>query len=127
MSAYVIWIDMDLAKIYHLSMPRSDSPTLMHRHEIMHHTSRDPANHKNCDKFFAEIAAAIREGSEVLVTGPGLAKEHFKAYLERHDPEGLARKIVGLRTLDRLSDNRLLEQSREFFRLYDLYGSSMPA
>jgi len=127
MVTYVVWVDMDHSKIFKIASPRQDRPRLLRRREIKHHTSRDPENHKDCEKFFHEIAHEIRDADEILLTGPSLAKDHFKAHLERHHHEGLARKVVGTRTLERVSNNLILAQSREFFKTYDIYGSSLPA
>jgi len=122
MKTYIIWIEMDLAKIFKIS-DNERSRQILRRHEIKHHTNRDPENHKDCEKFFHEIAEAVADASEVLLVGPGLTKEHFRAHLERHHHDTLADKIVGIATMDIVSDAKLLAYSREFFRKYDIFGA----
>lgn len=122
MTTYVLWIEMDQAKVFKVSTAEKDGPRVLHRHEFKHHTSRDPKNHKDCEKFFHEIAHDIRDADEILLTGPGLAKGHFNSHLLEHHHEDLAKKVVGMKTLDRMSDGQLLERSRSFFRAYDLMG-----
>lgn len=126
MNTYVVWVEMDRAKIFRISDSEKSSRVL-HRHEIKHHTSSDPKNHKDCEKFFHQIADALKDADEILLAGPSPTKEHFKAHLERHHHAGLAKKIVATRNLPWLNDERLMEKSQEFFRLYDLYGQSLTA
>ncbi len=112
---------MDQAKIFKVSGSEK-SNQILHRHEVKHHTSADPGNHKNCEKFFHNIAESIYDASEILLIGPGLAKDHFKSHLERHHHGDLAKKIVGMKTMDLVSDAQLLAYSREFFKQYDVLG-----
>jgi stalled ribosome rescue protein Dom34 len=125
MSAYVVWIEMDRAKVFRIEQGEKH-PVIMRRREIKHHTSRDPENHKNSEKFFHDIASEIAGAKEVLLVGPGLAKQHFSAHLKRHH-HTLAKAIVGLETSHHLSDDRLLELSRDFFKIFDVFGPSSPA
>lgn len=120
MNTYIAWVEMDRARIFRV---RADGPEIkiLHRHEIRHHTSRDPENLKNCDKFFKKVTAAIRDADELLLMGPGLTKEHFRTYLEEHD-ELLSRCVVGALTLDLETDAQLMARSREFFKEYDMFG-----
>jgi stalled ribosome rescue protein Dom34 len=123
MSAYVVWIDMDLAKVFRIQLG-GPSTRLIRRREIKHHTSSDPKNHKDCEKFFHEVAGALRGAEEILLVGPGLAKEHFRAHLDRHHHTDLADRVVGTETSDHLSDARILELSRAFFRKHAIYGAA---
>lgn len=123
MVTYVIWIDMNLAKIFKVSLPGKKAPKLLRRREIKHHTSSDPENHKDCEKFFHSVARELCDADELFITGPSLAKEHFKAHLSRHHHDSLAKKVVGTRSLDHVTNNGILELSREFFRIYDTYGT----
>lgn len=120
MKTYIAWIEMDRARIFKV---RADGPEIqiLRRHEIRHHTSRDPENRKNCDKFFKKVTAAIGDADEILLMGPGLTKDHFRTYLEKHD-ELLSHCIVGALTLDLDSDARLMARSRQFFKEYDVFG-----
>ena len=112
---YVIWLDSDIAKIFKIQAEAS-VPHVMHRHETDHHTSRDPEKHRHLEKFHHEIAAYLHDADEILVMGPGFAKDHFKTNLGTHHNGALAKKIVGLETTDRLTDPQILAASREFFK-----------
>ena len=120
MNIYVIWLEMNQAKVFKIGV---EGPHLkiLKRQEIKHHTNHDPDNHKNMEKQFHNIATLVADADEMLLVGPGLAKMHFKAYLMRHHREKLANAIVGTKTLDHISDSRIIEFSRHFFKIYDLY------
>ena len=127
MSAYVVWIEMDRAKVFKIEAGKEKHPVIMHRREIKHHTSRDPENHKNSEKFFHDVAAELKGASEILLIGPGLAKQHFDAHLKRHHHDTLAKAVVGFESSDIVSDEKLLELSRSFFKIFDIYGSQVRA
>ena len=123
MNTYVLWIEMDKAKVFKIKI---DGPVLktLRRRQIRHHLSNEPENNKNCEKFFHEIADSVKDANEILLMGPSLAKDHFKSFLTKHHHLGLADKVVGTLTLDIQSDPRLLAHSRDFFTKYDAFTTS---
>jgi stalled ribosome rescue protein Dom34 len=124
MNTYILWIEMDVAKIFKIQAgPRTSK--ILKRREIKHHTSRDPENHKDCERFFHDVARALKNADEIYLVGPGLAKEHFKAHLKRHHHSSLALNVVGTETADHISDARILALSRKFFRSYDQFGAAL--
>lgn len=122
MAAIVLWLDHNHAKLYKLGAG-SVSPEKMHRHEIRHHDSSDPANQKNSEKFFHEVAQALKDAQEILLMGPGLAKKHFTAHLKRHHHNDLAKKVVATLTVDHPTDAEIVALARENFRTLDLFHS----
>ena len=123
MGVYVVWVEMDRAKAFKIEAGEKH-PVIMHRREIKHHNSNDPENHKNSEKFFHDLAQEIKDATELLLIGPGLAKQHFEDHLKRHHHDDLAKAIVGKETSHHLTDEMLLALSRKFFRLYDIYGAA---
>lgn len=123
MSAYTLWIEMDEAKIFKMGTEGSH-PEILRRHGVKHHTHSDGKNHKDCEKFFHEIASSLTDATEILLVGPGLAKEHFKKHLENHHHLNLAKRVVGIKSLDIMTDAQILAASREFFKKYDVFGST---
>lgn len=121
MKTYIVWMDMDHAKIFKVKFGKHKQKILK-RHKMKHHTHADPENNKDCEKFFHDVCEHIKDADEIFVMGPGLAKEHFVAHLRRHHHENLAQAIVGMETSDHISDAKILEQSREFFKYYDLFN-----
>lgn len=123
MNTYVVWIEMDRAKIFKVA-PDGPAVKALRRHEIRHHTSRDPENLKNCDKFFKQVVESIDDADEILLMGPSVTKDHFKTYLDNHD-EILGRSVIGMLTLDLESDARLMAHSRDYFKKYDVFGQAV--
>lgn len=120
MNTYVLWVEMNEAKIFLVSSKEKDLKVIR-RHKILHHTASDPSKHKDCEKFFHEIASYVQNADEILLAGPKLTKEHFLAHLARHHHETLAKKVVGNETLKSMSDARLMAYSRDFFKHYDSF------
>jgi hypothetical protein len=63
-------------------------------------------------KYYDEVIARIRDAEEILIFGPGEAKGELKARLE-HD--GLASRIVGVETVDKMTDPQIVAKVRERF------------
>ena len=120
MSAYVIWLDGEHAKIFKM-LPGKVETQALNRKEIRHHTSSETANHKNHDKFFHELAGRVNDASEILLIGPGLAKTQFKHHLEQHHHAALAAKVVGIETVDHPTEGEVLARARKFFKAHDLF------
>jgi hypothetical protein len=58
--------------------------------------------------------------------GPGLAKNHFKDHLASHQANTLAKKIIGMETIEGFehkTENQMLASARKFFKTYDLFNS----
>lgn len=120
--SYLVWIEMDKAKVFNVSSDNKE-PHHYHKHEHKHHNSHDEKNHKDSEKFFHEVAEHVKDAGELLLVGPGLAKNHFQDHLERHHAQ-LAKKIVGVKAMDITSDAQLLAFSREFFKKFDSFGAA---
>lgn len=127
MSAYVVWIDTDHARVFKLQSPAMGGANqkAYRRRVVKHHTSSDPEKQKDCEAFFHQIADAVRDAEELLLLGPGLAKEHFKSHLARHHHAALASRVIGTQTVDQMSDAQVLATSREFFKIYSLFGGAV--
>ena len=118
MPSCVVCIDSKNAKIFKLS------PNEIVKKELSHHEvppigkSHDNYIKNTEEHFFHEIAQSIGETTELLVYGAGLAKVHFKSHLEKHNHKKLLEALVGVETLDSVSDNQILAASRAFFKKY---------
>lgn len=120
MSACVIWLDSEHAKIFKISASGIEKK-MMASHTI-HPTGAHFESHKHNaeEHFFKEVATAIGEAEELLVFGAGMAKNHFKTHLEKHHSE-LIKHLVGVEALDNLTDNQILEASRKFFKKFNVF------
>ena len=119
MAAYIVWLDQKEAQIYNLKGANTQKEHLKkhtHEHSNSHADSR---SEQQDEHFYHEIAGKLLNAEEVLIMGPGLAKAHFKAHLEKHHHSNLVNKIVGVETVDHMTENQLLEKARKFFKDYD--------
>lgn len=63
-------------------------------------------------EFYDDVIAQVRDSEAILIFGPGEAKGELKARLE-HD--GLGARIVGIETVDKMSDRQVAAKVREHF------------
>jgi stalled ribosome rescue protein Dom34 len=120
MAAAILFIDSDHAKIFKLEVGKIDTKA-MKKHEIQHHLTADKNNEEHEKHFFSEVTQELNEVTQLLVVGPGFAKNRFKTYVETHHHETLAKGIVGLETVDHPTDPEVLAIGRKFFKDYDLF------
>jgi stalled ribosome rescue protein Dom34 len=62
-------------------------------------------------KYYDEVVACIRDAEAILIIGPGEAKGELKARLERG---GLSARIVGVETVDKMTDRQIAAKVREY-------------
>ena len=67
-------------------------------------------NHLN--QFFQEVINSIREAESILIFGPGEAKGELAKRLE---VENLAGRVVGVETVDKMTDHQIAAKVREHF------------
>jgi hypothetical protein len=61
-------------------------------------------------KYYDEVIASVREAEAILIFGPGEAKGELKARLEHG---GLGARIVGVYTVDKMTDRQIAAKVRE--------------
>ena len=125
MSACVIWMDSEHAKIFNISASGVEKKTV-DQHTVNPIGARhDNHKHNAEEAFFHKVAEQVGMPEELLVMGAGMAKTHFKSHLEKHHHEQLFNKVVGVETLDSVSDNQILEASRKFFKKHNTFNFKM--
>ncbi|MCB0981586.1 MAG: hypothetical protein KDB17_13135, partial [Ilumatobacter sp.] len=118
----IVWIDHQHATVIDFTVDER------HVHLVereggqrkVHRKSGFPGSGKAADdpRFHDEVVHAIGDAREVLIAGPGNAKLSFHKDLEhRHAP--VAKRVVGVETLDHPSDGQLLAFARTYFKKYD--------
>jgi stalled ribosome rescue protein Dom34 len=123
MSAYIVWLDHKEAQVYQLT-PQGPKKEHLKKSMHEHSNSHADARHDQQDsKFYHEIAAKLSQANEILLIGPGLAKNHFKTHLEQHHHAQLAKKVVGVETVDHITEPQMLDVARKFFKSYDVFHS----
>ena len=125
MAATIVWLDHEHAKLFPMHTGAVD-PVHIKKHSVKHHTARESqTKHNNPDDeaYYHGIAKSLETADEILLVGPGLAKDHFKAHLEKHHHRNILKKIVGCETMNHPSDGQILAHARNFFKAHDLFQS----
>jgi stalled ribosome rescue protein Dom34 len=124
----IVWLDHREARIASFSFDKS-RVFEVHSHSPerqIHRKAREIGSGKAADDhdFFDEIAESLADVREVLIAGPGNAKSAFETYITNRHAE-LAKRVVGIETLDHPTDGELLAHARQSFRAIDhLRGDS---
>lgn len=63
--------------------------------------------------YYKEVISCIRDAESILIFGPGEAKGELKKHL---DHEGLGERIVGLETVDKMTDPQIAAKVRQYFQ-----------
>lgn len=117
-----VWLDHEEARVFRIEGASFDETTLRApQHHVKRHPDHNTAEKHHPDdakRFFGAISDALGPAEEILVVGPSTAKLHFVKYVQEHDPK-LARRIVGLETVDHPTDNQLVAHARAYFENLD--------
>ncbi|HUF99845.1 MAG TPA: hypothetical protein VMM60_17085 [Ilumatobacter sp.] len=114
--AAIVFIAPDSQRVVRLDSEREDQH--LHRKSGVPGSGRLPEDHR----FFDTVAQALAANdSDVLIAGPGTAKNEFRRSVERRQPS-LAAKVVDVVTLDHPSDAELVAFARRQFRRIDQLG-----
>lgn len=125
MPSLVIWMDGREAKIMKLTENGVENiPVKAHgpKHPDQPHGKQ--GQHSDHQKFYHELAEVLKHEDQTsrdwLLTGPGLAAEHFRAHLEKHHAH-LLKHVVAVTKSDHPSSAELLKTAQKFFRKYELF------
>jgi hypothetical protein len=64
------------------------------------------------NQYYDQVIAVVREADAILIFGPGEAKGELQQRLER---EELGGRIVGVKTVDKLTDRQIAAKIRQHF------------
>jgi hypothetical protein len=67
-------------------------------------------NHLN--QYYDKVITVIHEAEAILIFGPGEAKGQLQQRLER---EALGGRIVGVETVDKMTDRQIAAKTRQYF------------
>lgn len=111
----VIWIDREHAQIFHFSDISMERRKIRSSHHDHHTHARDNFDHERQERsFFQEAKDELAASSHIVLVGPGVAKHHFQTYLIEHYPV-VARKIIGLETVDHPTDGQIAAMAKTYF------------
>ena len=63
--------------------------------------------------YYDQVVSCIRDAASILILGPGEAKGELKRRLEH---EGLGERIVGIETVDKMTDPQVAAKVRQYFQ-----------
>lgn len=118
----IVWIDHRHAKVVGVS-PDEARHTVVHNdgasQRVHHRAGSVGSGHPRDDhRFFDRVVAAIGDVPEVLIVGPGSAKQEFATDLAaRH--ASVAKRVVGVEGLDHPTDGELVAYARKAFKRVD--------
>src|SRR3989344_6662252 len=115
MKPTILWIDREHAKIFEFSEAGMEQKKLQaHRHD--HHLHpRDNQRHQTEEvHFFPQIVEQIKDATDLVIVGPGVARYHFQTYLAEHSPS-IARKILACESADHPTDKQMIALAKQFF------------
>ena len=115
-----IWIDHKEAHLIYFDPTKNELVKSKTNEAHLHHkknsigSGKAPVDHQ----FFGEIMSAISEVSKILIVGPGSAKVELLKHAIAHNPL-VANKIIGIETVDHLTDGQILAYAKQYFNRID--------
>jgi len=118
-----LWIDHKKTVIFSLSDEGAEIKRIsseMEKHERLTSGAQEESVEDNQDKrftshlnnYYDEVILYIRNAESILIFGPGEAKRELKEKLEI---EKLHENIVGIETVDTMTDNQIVAKVRQRF------------
>jgi stalled ribosome rescue protein Dom34 len=75
--------------------------------------ARDRRFASHLNQYYDEVIAAVRDAKSILILGPGEAKHEIEKRLR---DTGLGKGIVGVETVDKMTDHQIAAVARQRFR-----------
>lgn len=116
----VVWLDHLEAKVFHIGLTGADEmslhPHLPTRH-LHHKASSIGSGHAATNKhFLEEVASALGDAGEILITGPAGAKTELANYLQEKHP-ALSKRVVAVEPADHPSDAQIIAYAKRHFKM----------
>jgi stalled ribosome rescue protein Dom34 len=119
MSSYhaVVWMDHAQAHVVLFGKEHAES-----------HRIRSRSHHKHQGKgtdlsaLFADIAKALEGCKEILLSGPGSARNQFRDWCVQHQP-ATATRVVDSVAADHPSDAQLVAMAKQYFKKFDVMAA----
>lgn len=114
----VVWIDHQEACLIHFNADDHATERIRAaegKEHLHHHAGTlGDGRAKAHPAYFKGIATALESAREVLLVGPGTAKNEFIHYLESDAP-AMRAKVLGVEPSDRITDGQLLAMAKVWF------------
>lgn len=109
----VVWMDHSEAHVLMFDREHVEAQKIKSR---THHKHQGKADDNSA--FFSDVAKALVGTREVLLTGPGLARNQFREWCTGH-MVAVAANIVDSIAADHPTDAQLVAQARQYFKKFD--------
>ena len=109
----VIWMDHSEAHVLMFDREHMQAQRIKAR---SHHKHQGKG--VDSSAFFADIAGALDGAHEVLLAGPGLARNQFGEWCTQHQA-AVAGKIIDSVSADHPSDAQMVALARQYFKKFD--------
>ena len=109
----VVWMDRHEAHVLMFDREHVESQRIQSRSHHKHQGKADDAG-----AFFGDLAKALNGTHEVLLTGPGAARNEFRDWCKSH-ARATADAIVDSIATDHPTDKQLVALARQYFRKFD--------
>ena len=107
----VVWMDHQEAHVLMFDRDHVESQRIKSR---THH--KHQGNPTDTTGLYADIAKALNGTHEVLVTGPGKARDEFRAWCMQHHADV---SIVDSVSSDHPTDAQVVAMARQYFKKFD--------
>lgn len=109
----IVWMDHTEAHAVMFDREHMEAQRIQSRSHHKHQGKSD--DHAS---FFTDVAHALQGSHEVLLAGPGLARNQFRDWCKTHQA-AVAAKIVDSIAADHPSDAQLVAMARQYFKKFD--------
>jgi stalled ribosome rescue protein Dom34 len=109
----VVWMDHSEAHVLMFDREHVEAQRIKSR---THHKHQGKSGDSSA--FFADIAKALTGTHEILLTGPGLARNQFREWCNSHHSP-IVQALVDSVPSDHPSDAQLVSMARNYFKKYD--------
>ncbi len=115
MSTYhaVVWMDHTEAHILNFDREHVEAQKIRSRSHHKHQGKQGADG-----TYFPSISAALAGSHEVLLTGPGAARDEFRAWVKKHHPAA-DKLIVDSVPSDHPTDAQVVALARKYFVRFD--------
>lgn len=126
----VVWMDSREAHVFRFSREDVEKRRLKAHNpfrKVHHKAGAIGGGHAHGDRaFFDETAEALAGVTEWLLVGPGIAKHDFLRHVGEHARD-LKARLAAVETMTHPTDGELIDQARNFFKVFDKMDTRMPA
>jgi len=107
-------IGLIISRVEKQSRRSGDSPLKgsYEPHHVQAEDTRQRIFTEHLNIYYDAIIASIRDAEGILIFGPGEAKGELKERLEKHS---LGERIVGIETVDKMTDRQIAVKVRQYF------------